>query len=204
MKTTRKEKRLLKRRFKEIKDFFSSQYEINSLDLNKKWKNYRLLHLDPNTRMITYYVKNKSDKPQKVILFGSIKQAENKNLEITVSESSHEMLKLQLLNEIYFIKGMKMSVLFPSQFNNPFNLCVEDSAGHIETQIWKSTDPFSVRKNIPTQIDEPDFAFVAKNNSYIEFEINPKEKIAFSFIIWMKIVFNDIINLHDNKNVIYV
>lgn len=203
MKTTRKERRILKKSFKEIKDFFSSQYEIETLGFNKKWKNYRLLPLDPNTRIITYYVKNKSDKPQKVILFGSIKPPPI-NISIEVAESSHEMLKLQLLNEIYFIRGMKMSVSSVSQFNNPFNLCVKDSTGCLVSRIFKPLNYRSAQNNIPTQIDVPDFAFIAKNNSYIEFEIKPKEKIAFSFIIWMKAIFNDVENLVSGKNLIYV
>lgn len=188
MKTTRKEKRLLKKSFKR---------QCLNFPYLRGFKNYRLKslgseRLDPNDRTWTFHITNKTDKKQLVVLFGSTKHFVNKNVKITVDESSHETIKSELLFATHFINHVKISAQNTSQLNNVLCLTEEMSTGGLISWTFL---PFTYRpgqRNSLKQIDCPQFNFVARGSSYIEFEINPREKVVFVFTICIKIMFNDI------------
>lgn len=198
MKTTRKRKRLLKRSLKKEMSHFPNYHNYYSI-----FKKYKLFGmnpisgLDPNDRTWTFEVINKTDKKQSVILFGSINNFVNKNIEIEVPESSHETVKKELFFTTQYIRGLRMSVKTGFQLNNPLILTEEMSTGGL---ISRAFQPFvNNRSANPAQIDIPAFTFVARGNSYIEFEINPQEKVTFTFTITIKIMFNDIFVAMDER-----
>lgn len=213
MKTTRKEKRLLKKRFKEL----GVRINIPYYEPIESKTTYEFSSLDPNDRTWTFYVTNKTDKKQPVILFGSIKNFVSKNVKIEVFESSHETVKKELLFVTHFIKGMKYSVQTVAQLGNPLFLTEENSTGGLFSRAWQPMNYRSAQNNISCQIDAPRFTFIAKGNTYIKFDINPNEKVSFTFSICMKIMHDKIfvsrikaptgipqIDLRDEKRKAYV
>ncbi|MFA5432114.1 MAG: hypothetical protein WC319_04480 [Candidatus Paceibacterota bacterium] len=144
--------------------------------------------IDPNDKTLTFKIKNSSETDIVTArLFGSVKDLFDKKqsgfIEIDVIESSHEQVKLQILSDTFFIKGMKYCVKNSSQFLNNWDMYKERVTGMLMKRRYFPLTDRHATNNLVTQIDAPNFELVVDKNTFIEIPMNPLEEMTIIFQI---------------------
>lgn len=144
--------------------------------------------LDPNDRTLTVTVTNANTASAKTArIFGSTKDLTDANLDaditITVAESSHLVVKTELLQNPFRIHGFKYSVTTASQFANTLAIYEESSTGGLNKRVWQPLNYRSAQNQLTTQIDAPDFELLVNAKTYLEVSLAASETITFTFTI---------------------
>lgn len=144
--------------------------------------------LDPNDRTLTITVANANTASAKTArIFGSTKDLTDANLDaditITVAESSHLVVKTELLQNPFRIKGFKYSVTTANQFANTMSIYEESSTGGLNKRVWQPLNYRSAQNQLTTQIDAPDFELLVNAKTYLEVSLAASETITFTFTI---------------------
>lgn len=144
--------------------------------------------LDPNDRTLTITVANANTASAKTArIFGATKDLTDANkdsdITITVAESSHLIVKTELLQNVFRIKGFKYSVTTAGQFSNTISIFEESSTGGLTKRIWQPLNYRSAQNQLTTQIDAPDFELLVSAKTYVEVSLKASETITFTFTI---------------------
>ena len=114
--------------------------------------------IDPNDRTLTMVVTNNSGSEQTAVLFGA-NQAESQpaGVVVDVSESSHTEVRNETYSNPFVIKGVKMSVSDPLQFDQVVNITRRTATGSNSSKVWQprnSTSPQNLSQNL---VDDSQF-----------------------------------------------
>lgn len=143
--------------------------------------------LDPNDRTWTISVVNSDTAAHSAMLFGAAKDLTDATLDsrvtITVTESSHLIVKTGLLSTPVRILGLKYTVTTAAQFSNALTLADQTSTGALTSRNWQPLNYRSSQNTLTTQIDAPTFEMLVSSTSYITFTINASETVTFTFTI---------------------
>ena len=143
--------------------------------------------LDPNDRTWTISCANSDTASHSVMIFGSAKDLTDATLDarvtITVTESSHLILKSGLFGGPVRILGLKYTVTTAAQFSNALTLIDETSTGALNQRKWQPLNYRSAQNQLTTQIDAPTFEMLVSSTSYITFTLNASETVTFTFTI---------------------
>jgi hypothetical protein len=143
--------------------------------------------LDPNDRTWTISCANSDTAAHSVMIFGAAKDLTDATLDarvtITVTESSHLILKSGLFGGPVRILGLKYTVTTAAQFSNALTLIDETSTGALNQRKWQPLNYRSAQNTLTTQIDAPTFEMLVSSTSYITFTLNASETVTFTFTI---------------------
>jgi hypothetical protein len=143
--------------------------------------------LDPNDRTWTITCENNDTASKSVMIFGAAKDLTDATLDtrvhITVTESSHLILKSGLFGAPVRILGLKYTVTTAAQFSNALTLVDETSTGALNQRKWQPLNYRSAQNTLTTQIDAPTFEMLVSCTSYITFTLNASETVTFTFTI---------------------
>lgn len=158
----------------------NSIIKANGVESHSKVKIFSL-----NDETLRIKVVNKSAFPIKdVMLFGAEKDFIdanlNKNITISVSESSHIKIKTGLLQSPIHISGLKYEVTTFEQFNNILYF-ISEAGSRMVTEPLYPLKYRSSRDLLDTQIDIPLFEYLATANTYMKFDIRGNETVIFTF-----------------------
>ena len=155
--------------------------------------------LNPNDRTWTVVVTNNSSAASATaMVFGANKDLTDvantaAGVTVTVAESSHLILKTELLGQPVRILGLKMTCVSATQFSNILTIYDAKSTGAVESMIWQPLNYRSAQNMLTTQIDAPSFQLLLKSSTYFTFTINKSEVVTFTFTIVQKASFGNVL-----------
>ncbi len=137
----------------------------------------RIEELDPNDKTLTFVIK-KIDTDAvagTVRLFGPAFGLDEQfntdnNIVVSVEESSHSHVKLELLNLAYRLKGFKMKCDDAQQFNNPMRIIKKTASGSENKKLFQPANYESSRATNQNIIEAPEFQAVMTKETCIEFD----------------------------------
>ena len=155
--------------------------------------------IDPNDRTLTIVIKNESGSTSEAILFGAnASEPQPAGVSVEVSESSHQEVRNETFANPFVIKGVKMSVSNPLQFDQVININRRTATGSNEAKVWQprnSTSPQNLSQNL---IDDSQFTAEITPRDSIRFKILDGVTIVFTFTIKARVNMG---NLLKGKNV---
>jgi len=138
--------------------------------------------IDPLQEVLSFYIENKTDSHQNVRLFGSLSDVID-TTDIKVAESSHEAVKRFLLSDYIHFCRIKMSVDNREQFKNAIKIIDERITGWMSQKSITPIDYKKASDNIHSQSDVLGLDLFIDKHKYLEFVINPKERVAIILMI---------------------
>ena len=155
--------------------------------------------IDPNDRTLTMVVTNNSGSAQTAVLFGA-NQAESQpaGVVVDVSESSHTEVRNETYSNPFVIKGVKMSVSDPLQFDQVVNITRRTATGSNSSKVWQprnSTSPQNLSQNL---VDDSQFTAEITPQDSLRFQILDGVTVVFTFTIKARVNMG---NLLKGKNV---
>lgn len=155
--------------------------------------------IDPNDRTLTIVIKNESGATSEAILFGAnASEPQPNGVTVEVSESSHQEVRNETFANPFVIKGVKMSVSNPLQFDQVINITRRTATGSNEAKVWQprnSTSPQNLSQNL---IDDSQFTAEITPRDSIRFKILDGVTVVFTFTIKARVNMG---NLLKGKNV---
>ena len=175
----------------EYDDFLEGEYD--------DYKASSIGSIDPNDRTLTIVIKNESGSTSEAILFGAnASEPQPAGVSVEVSESSHQEVRNETFANPFVIKGVKMSVSNPLQFDQVININRRTATGSNEAKVWQprnSTSPQNLSQNL---IDDSQFTAEITPRDSIRFKILDGVTIVFTFTIKARVNMG---NLLKGKNV---
>ena len=114
--------------------------------------------IDPNDRTLTVVVKNTSGADAQAILFGGNEEAaQPAGVTVTVEESSHKEVREESKANPFKIRGMKLSVSNPLQFDNVLKIVKRTAAGSNTERVYQPRNATSPQNFTQTLIDDDNF-----------------------------------------------
>ena len=155
--------------------------------------------IDPNDRTLTMVVTNNSGATATAILFGANQsEAQPAGVVVDVSESSHTEVRNETFSNPFVIKGVKMSVSNPLQFDQVVNLTRRTATGSNSSKVWQprnSTSPQNLSQNL---VDDSQFTAEITPQDSLRFQLLDGVTVVFTFTIKARVNMG---NLLKGKNV---
>ena len=172
-------------------DSFDEEYD--------DYKSASIGAIDPNDRTLTMVVTNNSGATATAVLFGANQsEAQPAGVVVDVSESSHTEVRNETFSNPFVIKGVKMSVSNPLQFDQVVNLTRRTATGSNSSKVWQprnSTSPQNLSQNL---VDDSQFTAEITPQDSLRFQILDGVTVVFTFTIKARVNMG---NLLKGKNV---
>ena len=140
--------------------------------------------IDPNDRTLTVVVTNTSGADATAILFGANESAaQPAGVSVVVQESSHEEVRRESISNVFKIRGMKMSVSDPLQFDSVINIVRRTATGSNESRVYQPRNATSPQNFTQQLIDDDNFEMDVTGQDSLRTVVRDGATIVFTFTI---------------------
>lgn len=140
--------------------------------------------IDPNDRTLTITINNTSGDDAEAIVFGGNEgAAQPAGVTVIVQESSHNEVREESKANPFKIRGMKMSVSDPLQFDNIWNIVKRTAAGSETKRKYQPRNATSPQNLDPKLIDDANFEMDVTGQDSLRFLQKAGTKSTLTFTI---------------------
>ena len=140
--------------------------------------------IDPNDRTLTVVVTNTSGADAQAILFGANESAaQPAGVSVVVQESSHEEVRRESISNVFKIRGMKMSVSDPLQFDSVINIVRRTATGSNESRVYQPRNATSPQNFTQQLIDDDNFEMDVTGQDSLRTVVRDGATIVFTFTV---------------------
>ncbi|HEY9084034.1 MAG TPA: hypothetical protein VIN73_11920 [Vicingaceae bacterium] len=140
--------------------------------------------IDPNDRTLTVVVANTSGAAAQAILFGGNEEAaQPAGVTVTVEESSHKEVREESKANPFKIRGMKLSVSNPLQFDNILKIVKRTAAGSNTERVYQPRNATSPQNFTQSLIDDNNFEMDVTGQDSLRVIVKDGVTMVFTFTI---------------------
>ena len=140
--------------------------------------------IDSNDRTLTIVVKNEGQAEAEAVLFGANENAvQPQGITVSVSESSHDIVKNETYSNPFVVKGVKMSVSSQLQFDQVINITRRSATGSNNVKVWQPRNSTSPQNLSPNLIDDSSFSMEVTPQDSLRFKVLPGVTVVFTFTL---------------------
>ena len=166
--------------------------EVEYVDVNQgmeaemydSYKKTSIGKIDPNDRTLTVVVKNTSGADAQAVVFGANEEAaQPAGVTVTVEESSHKEVREESKANPFKIRGMKLSVSNPLQFDNVLKIVKRTAAGSNTERVYQPRNATSPQNFTQTLIDDDNFEMSVTGQDSLRVVVKDGVTLVFTFTI---------------------
>jgi hypothetical protein len=173
--------------FEGNEDFQEMEYIDVSRMRSGMYDNYTTTSIgkiDPNDRTLTVVVANASGAAAQAILFGGNEEAaQPAGVTVTVEESSHKEVREESKANPFKIRGMKLSVSNPLQFDNILKIVKRTAAGSNTERVYQPRNATSPQNFTQSLIDDNNFEMDVTGQDSLRVIVKDGVTMVFTFTI---------------------
>jgi hypothetical protein len=173
--------------FEGNEDFQEMEYvDVSGLraDVYDNYTTTSIGKIDPNDRTLTVVVANASGADAQAILFGGNEEAaQPAGVTVTVEESSHKEVREESKANPFKIRGMKLSVSNPLQFDNVLKIVKRTAAGSNTERVYQPRNATSPQNFTQTLIDDNNFEMDVTGQDSLRAVVKDGVTMVFTFTI---------------------
>ena len=162
--------------------------EVEYVDIEEggydNYKKTSIGKIDPNDRTLTVVVKNTSGADAQAVVFGANGEAaQPAGVTVTVEESSHKEVREESKANPFKIRGMKLSVSNPLQFDNVLKIVKRTAAGSNTERVYQPRNATSPQNFTQTLIDDNNFEMSVTGQDSLRVVVKDGVTLVFTFTI---------------------
>jgi len=180
--------------------YYDEEYEEEAqyVDVDGDYDNYKTTSIgkiDPNDRTLTVTVTNASGAEAQAVIFGANQNpAQPAGVTVTVEESSHNEVKEESKANPFTIKGMKMSVSDPLQFDNVLKIVRRTAAGSNTERVYQPRNATSPQNFTQALIDDDNFSMQVTGQDSLRLDVRDGVTVVFTLTIKARANMGNLLN----------
>lgn len=184
--------------------YYDDEYEEEAqyVDVDGEYDSYKstsIGKIDPNDRTLTVVVTNTSGAEAQAVIFGANQNvSQAAGVTVDIEESSHNEVKEESKANPFLVKGMKMSVSNPLQFDNVLKIVRRTASGSNTERVYQPRNATSPQNFTQSLIDDDNFSMQVTGQDSLRLDVKDGVTVVFTLTVKARANMGNLLN---GKNV---